>query len=242
MASPESVIAWLVPTARGSLADKTTQMPENFFRAVPTSSSAFLTSRLPNLLISKPQHAIQISFDQAPKRPGSYIIGTDPRTCDVVLPALPGISRQHCSLRFDGQSRLVLEDFSDKGTQVWYDWESCGDKTDYTWVLSSAPGTNERITIDIQGIRFQVILNDFPGKDVSLYEQKVDDFCKQPSWVDGLTIGWDRVSIPPVVPLFDASPLFRHIFVKGLLGDEPRGEIYLWNMARPWEPMVKAAA
>lgn len=242
MTSPENVIAWLVPTARGTFADRATQLPANTFRTIATPLSPFLTSRLPNLMISQPQKAIQVSFDQAPKRPGSFILGTDPRTCDIVLPSLPGISRQHCSLRFDGQSRLVLEDFSDKGTQVWYDWESSGDRTDYTWVLSSAPGTNERITIDIQGIRFQVVLNDYPDKDVAAYEKKVDEFCKQPSWVDGLTIGWDRVSVPPVAPLFDATPFFRHIFVKGLLRDEPRGEIYLWNMARPWEPMVKASA
>lgn len=242
MTSHENVIAWLVPTARGSNAEKATYMAENFFRTVTTASSPYLTSRLPDLFSSRSQNAIQVSFDQTPKRPGRFILGTDPRSCDIILPSVAGVARQHCSLSFDSGSRLVLEDFSDQGTQVWYDWESVGDKTDYTWVLCSAPGTTQRITIDIQGLRFQVILNDYPERDVRAYQDKVEAFCQQPSWADGLSAGWDRASVAPVLPLFAAEPLFRHIFVKGIGADEPRGEIYLWNIAKPWEPMVKAVA
>ena len=242
MASHENVIAWLVPTARGTNADKATNLPENIFKTVPVDSAEYLASRLPNLILNRPQRAIQITFDQTPKRPGRFILGTDPRICDIILPNLHGVSKQHCALSFDNQARLTLEDFSEMGTQVWYDWESSGDQTDYTWTLASAPGTNQRITLDIQGLRFQVILNDYPDKDMKMYGEKVDDFCKQPSWADGLTAGWDRASVAPVLPLFAAEPLFRHIFVKGIGGDEPRGEIYLWNMAKPWEPMVKATA
>ena len=243
MTSHDSVIAWLVPRAPGSNADKATHMAENFFRTVTTTtSSPYLTSRLPKIVAGRPRKAIQISFDQTPKRPGRFILGTDPRSCDIILPAIPGVDRQHCSLSFDTESRLVLEDFSEKGTQVWYDWESVGDKTDYTWVLCSAPGTTQRITVDIQGLRFQVVLNDDPEKDIKAYQDKVDAFCQQPTWADGLTAGWDRASVAPVLPLFAAEPLFRHIFVKGFGMDEPRGEIYLWNIAKPWEPMVKAVA
>jgi hypothetical protein len=242
MARHENVIAWLVPTARGTHADKATKMPENIFKTVAIESSEYLTSRLPNLILSRPQNAIQITFDQTPKRLGRFTLGTDPRSCDIILPALHGVSKQHCSLSFDSESRLTLEDFSKMGTQVWYDWESSGDQTDYTWTLASAPGTNQRIVVDIQGLRFQIVLNDSPGRDLESYESKTEDFCKQPSWACGLSPGWHRASIPPVLPLFAAEPLFRHIFIKGVGGDEPRGEIYLWNMSRPWEPMVKAAA
>lgn len=267
MTGLENVIAWLVPTARGTSADKATHMAENFFRTVPitnkndnndsdsdnddtsssfpsfsSSSTSYLSSRLPNLIASRPDKALQLTFDQTPKRPGRFVLGTDPRSCDVILPSLPGVARQHCSLSFDAESRLVLEDFSESGTQVWYDWESVGDKKDYTWVLCSAPGSSQRITVDIQGLRFRVILNDNPARDLRVFEDKVENFCRLPSWTDGLSAGWDRASVAPVLPLFAAEPLFRHIFVKGLVADEPRGEIYLWNMSRPWEPMVKAAA
>ncbi|KAH6897337.1 hypothetical protein B0T10DRAFT_182726 [Thelonectria olida] len=240
-----NVIAWLVPTARGSFADKATHLITNIFRTVATDSSPLLASRLPNLVTSKPAKAIQLSFDQAPKRPGSFVLGSDPLRCDVVLPSLPGIASRHCEVSFDAEGRLVLNDFSDRGTQVWYDWESNGDQTDYTWLLSSGcshgfPSTVQRITIDIQGVRFQLVVNDHSA-DWDAYRTNVEAFVKQPSWTDGLTSGWDRTSVNPVVPLFSSIPSFQHIFVKSI-GEEPSGEMYLWNLSRPWEPMVKAAA
>ncbi|KAI5457459.1 hypothetical protein BGZ63DRAFT_394792 [Mariannaea sp. PMI_226] len=245
MSNSSNIIAWLVPTARGSFADKATQLACNDFRSVSTDSSPILTARLPNLVTSKPAKAIQLSFDQAPKRPGSFVLGSDPAHCDVVLPSLPGISPRHCALSFDAEGRLVLNDYSDRGTQVWYDWESNGDQTDYTWILSSGnsdgfPSTVQRITIDIQGVRFQIVVNDHSA-DWDTYRENVHAFVQQPAWTDGLTSGWDRASIDPVAPLFSTTPMFQHIFVKSL-GDEPVGEMYLWNLARPWEPMVKAAA
>ncbi|KAH7325743.1 hypothetical protein B0I35DRAFT_474483 [Stachybotrys elegans] len=245
MSSSQNVIAWLVPTARGTLADKAANMAENASRAVSVSSSDYLSSRLPNLIATKPERAIQLAFDQAPKRPGSFIVGTDPRSCDIVLPSRPGISPQHCAFGFDGESRLVLDDFSESGTQVWYDWESNGDQVDYSWILSSGyshgfPNAVHRIIVDIQGIRFQVVVNDHSA-DWDAYETRVDTFCQEPSWVDGLSLGWDRASLAPIAPLFSATPLFQHIYVKSL-GDEPVGEVYLWNLAKPWEPMVRASA
>ncbi|KAF4467461.1 hypothetical protein FALBO_5661 [Fusarium albosuccineum] len=240
-----NIIAWLVPTARNSLADKTTHLPSNISRTVLTTSSQTLTSRLPNLLTSRPPRAIQLCFDSPPKRPGSFVLGTDPTTCDIVLPQMAGIDARHCALSFDAEGRLVLNDFSECGTQVWYDWESNGDQTDYTWILSSGsehgfPSMVQRITVDIQGVRFQIVVNDHSA-DWEAYHEKVDEFLQQPSWTEGLSMGWDRGSVTPVVPLFSNAPLFQHIFVKAL-GEEPIGEVYLWNLARPWEPMVKAAA
>jgi hypothetical protein len=242
MSTNDNVIAWLVPTACGTNADKTTHMAENMFRVTDIASTPLLSSRLPSLLTARPQKAVQLSFDRSPKRPGSFVLGTDPRICDIILPRLEGISPQHCALGFDSEARLTLEDFSDSGTQVWYDWESVGDMRDHTWILASAPGTSQHITIDIQGVRFRLVLGDFHERDRAAYVSKVDAFCQQPPWADGLAAGWDRFSLAPIAPLFAAAPLFQHIFVKGLAEEEPRGEIYLWNLSKPWEPMVKASA
>jgi hypothetical protein len=246
----DNVIAWLVPTARGSYADKATHMPENAFRtvstALPSPAADFLASRLPALQTSRPQRALQLRFDQAPKRPGgSFVLGTDPHGCDVVLPKLPGIAPRHCSIGFDEQGRLVLDDFSDRGTQVWYDWDSVGDKAGHSWVLSSGsqhgfPDAVRRITVDVQGVRFQIVVNDHSA-DWDTYHASVDAFCAPPAWSDGLTLGWDRGSLAPIVPLFSAAPLFQHIFVKDL-GEKQVGEFYVWNLSRPWEPIVKATA
>jgi hypothetical protein len=246
----DNVIAWLVPTARGSYADKAAHMPENAFRTVsttlPSAAADLLASRLPDLQTSRPQRALQLRFDQAPKRPGgSFILGTDPHGCDVVLPRLPGIAPRHCSIGFDEQGRLVLDDFSDRGTQVWYDWDSVGDKAGHSWVLSSGsqhgfPDAVRRITVDVQGVRFQIVVNDHSA-DWDTYHASVDAFCAPPAWSDGLTLGWDRGSLAPIVPLFSAAPLFQHIFVKDL-GEKQVGEFYVWNLSRPWEPIVKATA
>lgn len=242
-----NIIAWLVPTARGTSADRATNMLENKHLTTTTSSSSYLSSRLPTLSANSSTKALRLSFDNTPKRPGSFVIGTDPRRCDIVLPKIPGVSPQHCSFGFDAESRLVLNDFSEKGTQVWYDWDSNGDQTEYTWILSSGsqgshgfPGLVNRIIIDIQGVRFQIVVNDH-SQDWDAYGKKVEKFSEQPAWAVNLTTGWDRASVTPVAPLFSVAPLFQHIFVKSL-GDDLAGGMYLWNIAKPWEPMVRAAA
>ena len=250
MTRDQQTIAWLIPTSHGTYADKATTSASNKFRLTSITSSPFLSSRLSALTPSStPRRAIRLAFDQPPKRPGSFILGTDPSSCDIVLPSLPGIAHQHCALAFDAEDRLTIEDFSQAGTQVWYDWESNGDRANYTWVLSSGgspgfPDAVRRVEVDIQGVRFQVVANDFSryegGWDA--YHEKVEGFCTQPNWTYGLTSGWDRASVSPVAPLFSAAPLFQHIFVKSLGENQPVSEVYLWNMAKPWEPMVKASA
>ncbi|PTB68473.1 hypothetical protein BBK36DRAFT_1112738 [Trichoderma citrinoviride] len=240
MTSHHDIIAWLVPTALHSWADKATQLPENASRIISyTPSYAHLCSRLSNLTHNIPGRAIQLSFSQPPKRPGSFIIGTDPRTCDIVLPRVEGISKQHCALTFDAHSRLVLSDFSERGTQVWYDWESNGDRTDYSWLLSSAcssefPSMVQRITVDIQGVRFQVVVNDHSA-DWDAFRERVDRFCEQPCWEDESSwVDASTVLSSTVTP-------FQPVVVRDTTR-EPYGEVYLWNLARPWEPMVKASA
>ncbi|KAH8122607.1 hypothetical protein FP744_10001847 [Trichoderma asperellum] len=236
---PDDIIAWLVPTTHYSWADKSTHMPENASRITSTTSNSYLSSRLSGLTSHSSERAIQLTFSQPPKRPGSFILGTDSRTCDIILPSMEGISKQHCAISFDAQSRLVLSDFSEKGTQVWYDWESNGDRTDYSWTLSSGcsgefPSMVQRTIVDIQGVRFQVVVND-RSEDWNTFREQVDQFCEQPSWEDA-TYWADSSSLLPS----EMSP-FQHIFVKNTTS-EPAEELYLWNLERPWEPMVKASA
>ena len=79
------------------------------------------------------------------------------------------------------------------------------------------------------------------AQDGITYQEKVDKFSELPTWTDGLSLGWDRASLAPVAPLFTDEPMFQHVYVKKL-GEEVVGEMYLWNMNRPWEALVKAAA
>ncbi|KND87636.1 hypothetical protein TOPH_07762 [Tolypocladium ophioglossoides CBS 100239] len=244
--SSNDIIAWLVPTARGTPADKAANSPSNARRSTSSSSPPLLAS---SLTPAAPERALQLSFSDLPDQPGNFVLGTDPH-CDVVLPPLPGIAPRHCALRFDAEARLVLDDFSAHGTAVWYDWESSGDQTIYSWVLSSGyslgfPGSSvRRIVVDIQGVRFQVVVNDHSA-DWDAYKANVDAFCAQPPRLDGLAAAWDAAwdAASSVAPLFSEVSLVQRVFVKGLgPGTEAIGEVYLWNMARPWEPMVRAAA
>jgi hypothetical protein len=93
-----------------------------------------------------------------------------------------------------------------------------------------------RITVDIQGVRFQVVVND-QSADWDVYERNVDKFCRLSDWNHQLTADWDMSPF-----LLDAAPLLKHIFVQALGDGEVAGEFYLWDMAKPWEPMVKAVA
>ncbi|KAG8410713.1 hypothetical protein J3458_016813 [Metarhizium acridum] len=228
------IIAWLVPTARGTSADKATHLPANMARTIPTSSSGPLSSKLSQVSGRAPQRAIQLCFSQEPLRRGSFVLGTDANCCDVLLPPAPGISAQHCSIGFDADSRLVLDDFSETGTQVWYDWECSGDQRGHSWILSGGnQGHVQRIVIDVQGVRFQLVVNDHAA-DWEAYRANVDAFCQQPPWTDCFA-AWDAV------PSLYIQPLIQHIFVKGH-GGEHMGEVYLWDLSRPWEPMVKSSA
>ncbi|TWU71383.1 hypothetical protein ED733_001998 [Metarhizium rileyi] len=239
MSNAHDIIAWLVPTARGSPADKATLLSANISRTVSISSSIRLLAKLSHLSTCPPQKAIQLCFSQRPRRAGRrFVLGSDANSCDVLLPDMPGISAQHCSIGFDAESRLVLDDFSERGTQVWYDWECSGDQRDCSWVLSSRsrrefPGAVGRIAIDIQGVRFHVVLNDHFAHGEA-YEASVAAFCAQPRWT-GCLASW------AVDPSLCSQPLIQHVFVKGH-GGEPTGEMYLWDMSRPWEPMVRASA
>ncbi|KAK5992159.1 hypothetical protein PT974_05559 [Cladobotryum mycophilum] len=240
----DDIIAWLIPTSRHSWADKSTHLPENTLltTTIPPSKSPFPSSPLSHhhhLTTEKPpKRALRLSFNTPTKQPGAFVIGTDARTCDIVLPNLRGISSQHCSLGFDAEARLTLTDFSESGTSVWYDWESNGDQTDYSWILSAGcsstafPAMAQRITIDIQGIRFQLVVNDH-SSDWDAYRAKVDDLSELP--YEDTTAPWEDSTWPV------DQPLFQSIVVKNL-DNQPAGEVYLWNLARPWEPMVKASA
>ncbi|OAA56823.1 Forkhead-associated (FHA) domain protein [Cordyceps fumosorosea ARSEF 2679] len=248
----QDIIAWLVPAPNCPAAEEAVHMPENASGLVPCAETDFLRSRIRTSLLADgpPRHALALTFAaQPPRRRGRFVLGTDPRLCDVVLPRLDGIAPQHCSLGFDGLSRLTLDDSSEAGTQVWYDWDCAGDLCGHSWPLTGGyaggfPSDVRCITVDIQGVRFQVVANDHSA-DRDAFAAKVDALCAQAepaaAQLDAL---WSEppLCISPLRTLaFSALPVLRHIIVKSL-GSNSDGEVYLWDMERPWEPMVKASA
>ncbi|KAM3515065.1 hypothetical protein MY11210_001303 [Beauveria gryllotalpidicola] len=251
MTSPQDIIAWLVPAPNCPAAEKAVIMPENASRLTLCAETVFLSSRIRTSLLADgpPRHALALTFTgQPPRRHGRFVIGTDARHCDIVLPKLDGIAPQHCSVGFDDLSRLTLDDSSETGTQIWYDWDCAGDQRHYSWILTSGytdgfPSNVRCITVDIQGVRFQIIANDH-SSEKEAFAEKVAALCAQ-SEPDAAQIDALWSEPPCTSPLnifaFPPLPVLRHIVVKSL-GENPSDEVYLWDMCRPWEPMVKASA
>ncbi|KAG7139982.1 hypothetical protein HYQ45_003065 [Verticillium longisporum] len=198
------------------------------------------------LTFKRPNAALALTFDHRPKGLHGFVIGTDPRTCDIVLPKLRGISRRHCHITFDAEKRLVVRDTSKHGTAVWYDGRSNGYRRRACWPLSSGfsygfPAMVRTIVLDIQRVRFQVVVNEcLPRMDA--YEDLVAGFLSS-------------VAVPAAAPAREPlrvenslvpAPLRvqRPVFVKYTVesGDDRQPDTYLWNSARPWEPMVKVDA
>ncbi|SPO06563.1 uncharacterized protein DNG_09253 [Cephalotrichum gorgonifer] len=237
-------IAWLVPSFGNPLALQAIQNPQNAALSTPSlpllaSSPPPLLSPLDNTPYTGP--ALRLSLSHRPKSHLGLLMGTDP-SCDVVLPKLPGISRRHCHLTFDAESRLVLRDTSKNGTAVWYDDRSNGDKRDFTWVLSSGaecgfPDRVGTLVVDIQTVRFQVVVNPEAGRARG-YVRRVDDFLME--------LAGRREAA--VAPLFSGRTAAageagrrgrERGFVKHTVEEEGKGpQTFLWNVARPWDPVI----
>lgn len=251
MISSHDVIAWLVPASNCPAAAAAVTMPENASHKVSCSGSEYLSSRIKRSLLDNgpPQHVLALTFTaNPPKRHGRFVIGSDARHCDIVLPKTMGVSGQHCSIGFDGLSRLTVDDFSEAGTQVWYDWDCAGDQSNYSWVLSSGytagfPSQVQCITLDIQGVRFQIVVNDH-SSDKETFAAKVDALGAQsePAAAQLDELWAEPQCTSPLNTLsFSSIPALRHIIVKSL-DNSPDDAVYVWDMERPWEPMVKASA
>jgi hypothetical protein len=229
-----NIIAWLVPSYGDSLALQATQMRQNTHMAV----KRFHHTALPD---GGPSPALALSFDRPPRGRSGFLLGTGD-DCDIVLPSVHGVSRHHCYLSFDAEHRLVLKDTSRNGTAVWYDHHSNGDRTNASWVLSSGgsygfPDLVRRLVVDIQTIRFQVVVHD-PSADLDGYTQRVARF------LDRVARRHEPVFPSSLLPP-DAERLEepRRVYLKYTLqsGAGPE-QTFVWNTARPWEPIVQVAA
>ncbi|WYZ41246.1 hypothetical protein EsH8_V_000141 [Colletotrichum jinshuiense] len=304
-----NVIAWLLPSSTNQPALETVRMSQNIARrvdAIPSSYDPIIQTPNPSTtsttidpsVLSKTQApgqqpttsrpALELSFTNPPKNHLGFVLGTDPNASDIVLPKLPGIGPAHCHITFDAEKRLILRDTSDTGTAVSYDGNSNGDRRRESWTLSSGctygfPAMVDRVVIDIQSVRFQVVVNDFHLAQPGVYQDSVDAFMSSlASAADvldekladvvvddddvcdfyynfhfdlGFDLSYDYdydfdfdmtddddegvkkdvfAPLPSVVP-----PMYVKYLLSSDDGMPP--ETYLWNTARPWEPMVKVA-
>ena len=62
-----------------------------------------------------------VAFNSELKSGHGLMFGTDPNSCNIVLPRLRHISQRYCYLTFDAERRLIFRDCSTYGTIVKYD-------------------------------------------------------------------------------------------------------------------------
>ncbi|KAK1633960.1 hypothetical protein BDP81DRAFT_325431 [Colletotrichum phormii] len=309
-----NVIAWLLPSSTNQPALETIRMPQNASRIVSTIPSSYepiIQTPNPNQLPpttptidpslltksssleaspTKPRPALSLTFTSPPKSNPGFILGTDPSLADILLPSLPGIAPAHCHITFDASHRLVLIDTSQTGTAVWYDDASTGDRTRESWVLSAGstygfPSMVDRVVIDIQTVRFQIIINEAHVLRPEIYAKNVEtfmsslesasmvaeaaaaaaaadvcDFYYNFNFDLGFDLDYDcdydfdydmsddemvddvadedKMDILPPIPSVVPPAYVKYLLTSD---DGAPPETYLWNTARPWEPMVKVA-
>lgn len=107
--------------------------------------------------------SLQLQFGDRAYRNGQGIMfGTHRKKCDIPLPNMDGISKEHCYLTYDDKNRLVLKDISSYGTIVTYDGQ--GEKIKkrrFTWILGGDQFTDrtEAITIQIHKyVKFRIVV------------------------------------------------------------------------------------
>lgn len=222
-----NAIAYLIPSYGNTHAQQTIKSPQNTNLHTPSlpSSATANTSLNPSTPYTGP--ALRLSFSHTPPSPQGFLLGTDP-ACDVVLPSLPGISRRHCYITFDAGYRLVLRDISKNGTAVWFGHRCEGDRRGAEWVLGGEGKEQGRVVIDVQGVRFQVVVNE-RGEG---YRQRVDEFLARLEERDAV--------VPPLFSVVSWERRGRErTFVKHTFLEEGKSpQTFLWNVARPWDPVI----
>ena len=126
--------------------------------------------------------SIQLRFDDPTFKNGKGIMfGRDPDTCDVVLPSLKGISKEHCYLTYDKNDRLILVDTSLIGTTVTYDSQGGVKKRNFTWILGGDEFVDriDVLTIEIHKyVKFQIVVAKHDATSYT-YQDNVDGFLAQ---------------------------------------------------------------
>jgi hypothetical protein len=90
----------------------------------------------------------------------------------------------------------------------------------------------KRIVIDIQTIRFQIIIND-PSVDLDGYTQRVNQFLDRVARRHEPTFEGSLLSTVEE----DSQPVYLKYTLQSGFGATE--QTFLWNTARPWEPIVR---
>ncbi|KAH9212571.1 kinase-like domain-containing protein [Leptodontidium sp. 2 PMI_412] len=184
-----NTIAWLSPTEpEHKDIDTWKAIRMNISEDIPPQVSGYRsresTAPLEDEEDNNPEHTsypqLHLAFNSGLKCGHGLMFGTDPNSCDVVLPRLRRISNRHCYLTFDAERRLILRDCSTYGTIVEYDHQGGHLRRHFTWILGGheVPQETKNIVIEIQGVSFRIKVSRHDA-DPDQYNANVDRFLEE---------------------------------------------------------------
>lgn len=126
---------------------------------------------------------LELRFSHGPRTGRGFVFGTNPATCDVVLPRMPGVSEHHCALTFEDDFadgtvyRPVVRDLgSTGGTAVNYDEEGGEVRRDFRWIVGShQAAAAHKVTVlrIVPQLKFHLVVMPVSGHSAT-YTEKID--------------------------------------------------------------------
>ncbi len=92
---------------------------------------------------------LELRFSHGPQTRHGIVLGSDPSS-DIVLLDIPGISFHHLAITFDQHNRPIVKDLGSlHGTEVTYNEEGQGARSDFVWIVGGHEIVEERQCIVI---------------------------------------------------------------------------------------------
>ncbi|KAI3532312.1 hypothetical protein CABS02_13897 [Colletotrichum abscissum] len=184
---------------------------------------------------------LELRFSDIPRTSRGVVIGSDP-DCDVVLP-YRGISGRHFCLTFDSADRLIVKDLGSlMGTEVTYDDEGEGKRSNFCWIVGGHKIPNEkRIVISVHHtVSFYISV---PHHDTTSPEHadRVSRFLRGAASTEDLLGDLALPNRPGTeLPTGTHTPGQGGIYLKKKLGQGTFGSVtHLWDVSTGREFALK---
>ena len=93
---------------------------------------------------------LELRFSHGPQTRRGFVLGSDPLS-DIVLLNVPGLSFHHLAISFDQHNRPIVQDFGSlHGTEVTYDNEGKGVRSNFVWIVGGDEVPKEKESIVIK--------------------------------------------------------------------------------------------
>ncbi|PWI64954.1 hypothetical protein PCL_08405 [Purpureocillium lilacinum] len=186
---------------------------------------------------------LEIKFSDPPRTSHGIVFGCD-LDSDVVLPNIKGLSGHHFSLTFDDANRLIVRDWGSLlGTEVTYDGEGRGTRSNFRWIVGGDRNPEEKTTILIKihrTVEFQIVA---AKHDVNSQEYigKVSWFCQGTATAEDLFRDLDVPQRPDTeLPTGAHTPGRGEIHLRREIGEGSYGVVtHFWNVSDGSEYALK---